>query len=341
MSEDMQDFNALVGLAMANPGLSAMRQVVEKELLHYEIFQALDAEGLLKDLVFQGGTSLRLCRGSDRFSEDLDFAGGVKFSSGNMQKIQECVEKRIGERFGLKVLVSNKPAKVGEGGIKHVTVDKWWISIQTSPENRAMPMQKIKLAIANIPAHTRELVPLRANYDVLGGMPVVLVNAESLDEIMADKVPFPTSLLDNQGRPVGPDSAKIRHRDIWDLAWMASRGTKLVPELVLAKIKDYGVEDYSGLLASAIEQIPQIVKSSEFKAQMTRFIDSSTVAKTLGVAGYDDFLASSVGGLFCQLQTALNAMPVAVAAQAAILAAASPATAEAAKPKARKAGDAG
>lgn len=76
MSEDMKDFSALVDLAMAHPGLSATRPVVEKELLHYEIFQALDAEGLLKDLVFQGGTSLRLCRGSDRFSEDLDFAGG-------------------------------------------------------------------------------------------------------------------------------------------------------------------------------------------------------------------------------------------------------------------------
>jgi len=316
MSEDMKDFNELVDLVMAHPGLSAMRPVVEKELLHYEIFQALDAEGLLKDLVFQGGTSLRLCRGSDRFSEDLNFAGGVNFSSASMQKIKDCVEKRIGARFGLKVLVSNKPAKVGEDGIKHVRVDKWWISIQTASENRAMPMQKIKLEIANIPAHTRELVPLRANYDVLGGMPMVLVNAESLDKIMADKVlAFPTSLLDNEGRPVGSDSARIRHRDIWDLAWMASRGAKLVPELVVAKIEDYGVVDYPALLASAIQQIPQIVKSRQFKAQMMRFIDSSTIAKTLGVVGYDDYLASSVGGLLGQMQIALNAMAVAVTAQ--------------------------
>lgn len=317
MSEDMKDFNALVDLAMARPGLSAMRPVVEKELLHYEIFQALDAEGLLKDLVFQGGTSLRLCRGSDRFSEDLDFAGGVNFSSASMQRIKECIEKRIGARFGLKVTVNNKPAKVGEAGINHVRVDKWWISIQTSPENRAMPMQKIKLKIANIPAYTRELVPLRANYDVLDGMPMVLVNTESLDEIMADKLlAFPTSLLDNEGRQQGSDSAKIRHRDIWDLSWMASRGAKLAPELVVAKIKDYGVVDYPGLLATAIEQMPQIVKSREFKAQMTRFIDSSTIAKTLGVAGYDDYLASSVGGLFGQMQIALSAMAVAATAHA-------------------------
>ena len=194
MIEDKMDFNELVDLAMANPALSTMRPVVEKELLHYEIFQALDAEGLLKDLVFQGGTSLRLCRGSDRFSEDLDFAGRTDFSGASMQRIKDCVEKRIGERFGLKVMVNNKPAKIGEDGIKHVRVDKWWISIETAPENPAMPRQKIKLEIANIPAHTRELTPLRTNYDFLVGMPTVLVNAESLDKITADKVlAFPTS----------------------------------------------------------------------------------------------------------------------------------------------------
>ena len=42
-----EDFNALVELAMRTEGLSAMRPVVEKELLHYDIFHALDSEGLL------------------------------------------------------------------------------------------------------------------------------------------------------------------------------------------------------------------------------------------------------------------------------------------------------
>ena len=312
MSVDKRDFNELVDMAMANPALSAMRPVVEKELLHYEIFQALDAEGLLRDLVFQGGTSLRLCRGSDRFSEDLDFAGGVDFSAASMQRIKDCVERRIGERFGLKVAVNNKPSKVGEDGVKHVRVDKWWISIETVPENPAMPRQKIKLEIANIPAHTRELVPLRANYDFLGGMSAVLVNAESLDEIMADRVlAFPTSILDNAGRLVGADSAKIRHRDIWDLAWMATRGAKLVPAFVAAKIGDYGVVDYPGLFDQAIKQLPEIVKSREFKAQMTRFVDSATVAKTLDNDSYNDYLAMSVGGLFTQMRTALANTPIA------------------------------
>ncbi|MBB5608779.1 MULTISPECIES: hypothetical protein [unclassified Janthinobacterium] len=127
---------------------------------------------------------------------------------------------------------------------------------------------------------------------------------------MADKVlAFPTSLLDKQGQPAGPGSARIRHRDIWDLAWMAGRGARLVPELVVAKIKDYGVIDYPGLLASAIIQIPEIVHSTEFKSQMVRFIDSATVAKTLAIEGYTDFLARTVAALFADMQTALHSMP--------------------------------
>lgn len=306
MSVDKQDFNALVDLAMANPALAAMRPVVEKELLHYEIFQALDADGLLKHLVFQGGTSLRLCRGSDRYSEDLDFAGGIDFSADSMQRIKECVEKRIGDRFALKVVVNNKLAKGHVDDVKHVRVDKWWISIETAPENPAMPRQKIKLAIANIPAFTRELTPLRANYDGVEGMPTVLVNTESLDEITADKVlAFPTSLFDNAGQPVGTDSAKIRHRDIWDLAWMAGRGATLIPGLVAAKIGDYGVVDYPRLLDQAIMQLPAIVKSRQFREQMTRFIDARTLSRTVADESYVDYLATSVGALFTQMRNAL------------------------------------
>lgn len=313
MSE-RQDFEKLVDLAMSNPALSAMRQVVEKELLHYEIFQALDSEGLLKDLVFQGGTALRLCRGSDRFSEDLDFAGGVDFSAGKMTRIKDCLEARIGERFGLKVAVSNKPAK---SGVDPVRMEKWWISIETSPDNPSMPRQKIKLEIADIPAHTRELTPLQANYDSVRAMPTVLVNTESLNEIMADKIlAFPTSLRDKRGRPAALDSARIRHRDIWDIAWMSTQGARLDPKLVAAKIGDYGVEGYEDMLGLAIERIPAIVKSHEFKAQMARFIDASTLSSTLDKEGYLDYLSTSVGKLFSTMRFELADALQAIRSQA-------------------------
>lgn len=143
-------------MAMAGQGLDAMRPVVEKELLHYEIFNALDSEGLLKNLVFQKGTSLRLCRGSDRFSEDLDFAGGKTFTSDNVRKIKDCVTQRVGDRFGLDVTVL-EPREAKQG--QYVQVDKWTVSVETHPGRPDLLRQKIKLETANIPAYTREVVP--------------------------------------------------------------------------------------------------------------------------------------------------------------------------------------
>ena len=61
---DQVNFDALVGRALGAPGLTHMRPVVEKELLHYDILFSLEREDLLDQLTFQGGTSLRLCYGA-------------------------------------------------------------------------------------------------------------------------------------------------------------------------------------------------------------------------------------------------------------------------------------
>ncbi len=287
---DRQDFNELVALAMAQPGRVAMRPVVEKEILHYDIFHALDKAGLLKRLVFQGGTSLRLCRGSNRFSEDLDFAGGKDFAAAAMLPIKSCIEHHIGERYGFTVEVKEPREMSLVPELEGVKVDKWQISIETAPRQRDLPRQRIKIEIANIPAYTRELVPLRSNYDFLLGYNSVLVNTESLDEVMADKlIAFPAS------------TKVIRFRDIWDLAWLVQQGAKLNPALVELKIADYRIVDFPGLLAAAIARVPGIVTGKPFKDQMLRFIDSDTIAKTLDNREFLDYLTTSVTGLLSKL----------------------------------------
>lgn len=286
---EKQDFDQLVTLAMAEPGRSAMKPVVEKEILHYDIFYALDREGLLNDLVFQGGTSLRLCRGGSRFSEDLDFAGGRDFSTLQMSRIRECVETHIGMRYGLLVEVREpKPVQVGQEG--HVKVSRWQIGIETAPKQRDLPRQKIHIEIANVPAYTRELVPLRQNYDFLRAYGTVLVNTESLDEIMADKViAYPASVK------------YVRFRDIWDLAWLTQQGARLDPALVRLKIADYGIQNFIGLLQGAIERLPGVVNGKDFKAQMLRFIDTDTIGRTLDQAPFLDYLVKTVGTLFAAM----------------------------------------
>ena len=63
MKMTTEDFTALVERIMQDGALALMRPVVEKELLHYDILYCLDQGGLLDQMVFQGGTSLRLCHG--------------------------------------------------------------------------------------------------------------------------------------------------------------------------------------------------------------------------------------------------------------------------------------
>jgi predicted nucleotidyltransferase component of viral defense system len=287
---DKQDFNALVNLAMEQPGRAAMKPVVEKEILHYDIFHALDKAGLLTDLVFQGGTSLRLCRGSNLFSEDLDFAGGKDFTSQKMQAIKSCIEKHIGDRYGLLVEVKEPREMAMLPDYEGVKVDKWQVSVETAPRQRNLSRQRVKLEIANIPAYTRELMPLKLNYDFLMGYGAVLVNTETLDEIMADKlVAFPASVKN------------IRYRDIWDLAWLDQKGAKLDPSLVAKKVADYRIESFAQLLGDAIERLPALVAGKPFTQQMERFIDSETILATLAKPGFLDYLTKTVGGLLGNL----------------------------------------
>lgn len=81
------DFNAYAAQLARTNGRQTMAPVIEKELLHYEILRAMEEDGLLGDLVFQGGTCLRLCYGASRYSEDLDFAGDFDFDAADLALI--------------------------------------------------------------------------------------------------------------------------------------------------------------------------------------------------------------------------------------------------------------
>src|SRR5712672_2199737 len=53
-----------------------MEQNLVKEAIHLHLLSAMSDAGILRHVVFQGGTALRLCYGGERYSEDLDFVCG-------------------------------------------------------------------------------------------------------------------------------------------------------------------------------------------------------------------------------------------------------------------------
>jgi len=296
MKIDNENFDALVARALADGNVAHMRPVVEKELLHYDILFSLEKEGMLNDLTFQGGTSLRLCHGANRFSEDLDFAGGKEFSAAQLAEMKECIETYIGSRYGLEVIVKEPNQLKKDPKYTDLKIDKWQIAVVTSPERKDIPRQKIKLEVANIPAYTREPLPMGANYDFLpDGYEDTLIMTETLDEVMADKL---VSLPATQNY--------VRNRDIWDLSWLKQQGAQIREDLVQQKLNDYGIKGYEVMLGTMIGRIPEIVAGNQFKDEMRRFTPSNIFERTLGQEKFEHFLVKNVTQILKGLQSQIS-----------------------------------
>ena len=258
----------LVDLATERPGYESLRPAVTKEIVHYDMLHALSKARLLDRLTFQGGTALRLCHGGLRLSEDLDFAGGADFDGTRLGPIKEALERHVGARYGLDVSVKEPRVRdMGDG----VEVRRWTLSIDTDPGRPDLPRQRIKLEIANVPAHDGAPMAVRANYAGLpDGYDGMLVVTESAREIASDKV---VSLVATARR-------FPRYRDLWDLTHLAGRGAEADPELVRCKIGDYADTDFGERCAELLERLPELVHGPGLSEQMRRFLPSDVHAAT-------------------------------------------------------------
>jgi len=286
----------LVDQGMKMDGHTHMRPVIEKELLHYDILFALDKKRLLDRLTFQGGTSLRLCYGAVRFSEDLDFVGGRSFTTEDLMNIKSCIEHYIGLKYGLDVVVKEPKDMMMEPEHRDIRVDKWQITIVTAPGQRHLPRQKIKIEVANIPAYSKTPRSLQQNYEFLpDGYADTLVMVESLEEIMADKL---VSLVNCQ--------AYIRHRDIWDLRWLKQQGVHINIEFLKAKLLDYKVINYSEKLEQMRLRLSEIIHGKDFKEQISRFIPLEVQERTLHKEKFFVFLTNETDLLLQELAHLLS-----------------------------------
>jgi len=278
----MSLFDQLVDEAMkSQEELHVLRPVVEKELLHHDILREMSGAGLLEGLTFIGGTCLRACYGSLRLSEDLDFTGGVDFKREDLAGLGEVLVERLGDRYGLPVKVSD-PVK-DEGN-----VSTWKMSIETRPGQRHLPAQRIHLDICAIPSHDRKPMMLRNLYGVDMGTAGLILQAESREEILADKL---VALAFRENR--------VKNRDLWDLGWLVQSGVVLPKELLPMKAGDHG-RTWGTFVKNLEERIGALRENSEmredFVKEMRRFLPSALI-ETVGNEGYWAYLVGVLDDL--------------------------------------------
>ena len=295
MTQDL--FACLVDRAMEDPLLGGMRPVVEKELLLYDILFALEQGGYLEDLVLRGGTALRLCHGAPRFSEDISFAGGPDFTASRLAELRGHFNDYLSRRYRLETII-RPPIDVRDTpDVSRPVTSRWRISVVTRPAQPQIPRQRIHLDVCNVPSCASELMSARRNYDFLpDGYEDMMIRVETKEEILADKlVAFPVML-----------PRCTRWRDIWDMRWLARQGSDVNADMVRAKIRDYRVEDYIGLLETAIGRLPELVSSEQFVGQMDRFLTESVAGNTVRQRAWRDVVVRELRTLLTGLKRQLT-----------------------------------
>jgi predicted nucleotidyltransferase component of viral defense system len=258
----MNLFDQLVEAALQNqPQLAALRIVVEKELLHNEILKVLSHNHLLENLTFIGGTCLRCCYSSERLSEDLDFTGGRNFTRDSLATMGQVLIENLERKYGLSVLVS-EPIKDKNN------VDTWKVKVETRPGRAHLPAQRINIDICAVPSYEKRPMLLLNPYGVDMGTSGLIIQAQSREEIYADK------LLAFALRP-----NRIKYRDLWDIQWLHHQ--RITPRFALIpdKLRDRNItlEYFFSLFEE--RKLALSLMQQEFTKEMQRFLPAEIYSR--------------------------------------------------------------
>ncbi len=284
----MQIFDKLVQEAMVNNGDNNIQSVIEKELLHHDIIREMSKENLLKNMVFMGGTALRACYGSQRLSEDLDFTGGVNFQKQDLNDLSEVIIERLKKKYFLEVTITEPKRETGN-------TNSWKIKVITRPKAKHLPAQKINIDICAIPSYQAKPMTLINHYGVDMGTGGLIIQTESKEEILLDKI-IAFVLRPN----------RIKNRDLWDVAWLKQSNVILPVELIKRKIKDHKqeIENFVKMLNIRLTDLNNdnsLEKS--FNNEMMRFLPLKTVNSTLRQDGFWLYIKNQIDA---ECQTVLD-----------------------------------
>ncbi|OGC13774.1 hypothetical protein A3J90_01535 [candidate division WOR-1 bacterium RIFOXYC2_FULL_37_10] len=218
-------------------------KILEKEALQIYILSELFALPSSTLLTFQGGTCLRLIYNGARYSEDLDFVTTAKKSEINqiISDLEKALHK-IEPLFGGKLVIKKQK--------ESSTFYRFRVHNQKEDIHNSF---FVSIEFACYPAYTLNIAPLSVQKE-LPGLPLTLVRAENLEEIMADK------LSAVAGRPF------CKGRDYFDLWLLKQKGVKLNFDLLSKKFKDYSISPLN------LSRGLKLASAKSIKNEMERFL---------------------------------------------------------------------
>lgn len=260
----MMDFQDTVNsIVRSQPALVGRERAIERELLQYDILAGMHAGGLLRYLVFKGGTAIRLAYGGSRYSDDLDFSRRPWCDENTLDGLPDAVGGAIDKHYGLATRVERR--RLG-GGAR--SMERWRVQVKTARSARFSPVQSIPIDVAGEVAAEPGLARLRARYShLVPQAESFVVPIFTLGQIAAEEaVACPAAMLELN---------RERYRDLWDMWWLArDQALAVDPVQVVAAIGAENVDAYRSMAAEFLSRLGEFVDSAEFAAAMRNLLNT-------------------------------------------------------------------
>jgi predicted nucleotidyltransferase component of viral defense system len=290
MNSKVTSLRKSIGDFMVRHGVSGeMEQNLLKEAIHLHLLSALSDAGILRYVVFQGGTALRLCYGGERHSEDLDFVCGTSGSYLDkiefeklIQRALETAKHSLQRDFGISPdqITLKQPSRPSAIKEIPVAVAAWQIAVPIDATPRS-PKSRIKIEFANVPSYDNKPRVVRVTPGLVQIQDVILA-VESPNEILADKA---VALV---AREV------LKYRDVWDVWYLVNRlDARVDGNLVQRKFADYGTADIETRARRRREELGTESTAKAFLSEMKRFLPSKRVAELTEMGMHRAVLADS------------------------------------------------
>ena len=248
-------------------GNSRLYNTVVKEGLHRDILTCMAKSGLSREVVFQGGTALRLCYENNRYSEDLDFVTATQVSETAIEKFKTLLVEVIGNDYGAQVDFKDPREPQGPANATGIEVRRWSVRIGLdnlpgSTKTKQLIHVEVAEGIPALDAKPRAIKQFTAQ-PLQPAAPVIL-QVSSKEEILADKL---VALI---GREY------LKARDIWDIKFLMDGNTPTNEEWVIQKCRHYGIADTPELISEKLNEKASELASEQavtgFKNEMSRFL---------------------------------------------------------------------
>lgn len=266
-----------------------MEQNLIKEVIHLHLLSALSEAGVLRHVVFQGGTALRLCYGGERYSEDLDFVCGK--AGAYIDKIEfeklvegalETTKKTLHRQFDInpdEIQLKQPPFPMAIKS-NSANVTAWQISVPIA-SLRHLPKSRVKIEFANVPSYDSGPNVAKA-VPGLVQMEDVILTVESANEILADKA---VALTARQ---------TLKYRDVWDVWFLTNKlNAQIDRDMVANKFADYGTSNVDTKAKQRQEELAKAATEKAFLDEMTRFLPAKRVSEINNAGLHKSILTAS------------------------------------------------